>query len=414
MSRRIEQLTQGEVDRLTTEAKPGLYADGGGLGLRINASGAASWTFRYTWEGKGRERGLGSAGKVTLKEARHLAALAGADVRAGKDVVADRKAAAPPPTVRTFREVAGQYIAKEEGGWRNEVHKAQWRSTLENHVYPVIGAKGVDAITVDDVVDVLEPIWVKTPETARRVASRIRLVLDMAIGRGWRTAANPASLAILKHQPRLPKRRVVVEHQAALPYSALPAFMVALRARGGRAAKAVEFVILTAARSMEARGATWGEIDLEAKTWTIPPKRMKGDKQHIVPLSDAAMALLEALRADLNLGVPDPTALLFPSPNNQLEPLSDVAMSKIAKLCAIGVPLTIHGFRSTFRDWAGDCTAFPREVAEQALAHASGDKVEAAYRRGTALAKRRLLMDAWGNFADGLPADSVHAPAIAA
>ena len=164
-------------------------------------------------------------------------------------------------------------------------------------MYPVIGNTTVDAITVADVVDVLAPIWTSTPETARRVAARVKLVMDMAIGLGWRTAANPAALAVLKHQPRLPKRRVVVEHHAALPYGAMPAFMVALRARGGMAARAVELIVLTAARSMEGRGATWGEIDLAGKVWTIPASRMKGDREHVVPLSDAAMALLDELKA---------------------------------------------------------------------------------------------------------------------
>jgi integrase len=411
LARQIEKLTQGEVDRLIAGAKPGLYADGAGLGLRINASGAASWSFRYTLDGKGRERGLGSAGKVTLKEARQLAAKADGDARAGKDVVAERKAAAAPaPTVPTFQEAAALYIQKEEPGWRNPVHRAQWRSTLEHHVYPLIGGKQVDAITVADVVDVLAPIWTGTPETASRVRARIEMILNMCIGLGWRTAANPAALGVLKYQPKLPKRRVVVEHHAALPYGAMAPFMVALRARGGTAAKAVEWIVLTAVRSMEGRGARWAEIDLGSRTWTIPASRMKGGRQHVVPLSDAAMALLEALRADLNEAVPDPTALLFPSPNNPREPLSDVALSKIAKLAAGGADVTVHGFRSTFRDWAGDCTAFPREVAEQALAHASGDKVEQAYRRGTALAKRRELMEAWGDYVDGLPV----APAVAA
>lgn len=415
MAREIERLTQGEVDRLIAEAAPGLYADGAGLGLRINVSGAASWSYRYSLGGKARERGLGSASVVKLPEARRLAAQAGQEARSGRDVVSERKAAATPaPTVPTFQEAARQYIQKEEGSWRNPIHRAQWKATLESHVYPVIGNTTVDAITVADVVDVLAPIWTETPETANRVRARIMMVLDMAIGLGWRTAANPAALAVLKHQPRLPKRRVVVEHHAALPYGAMSAFMEALRARGGTAAKAVEWIVLTAVRSMEGRGATWGEVDLEARIWTLPASRMKGDREHVIPLSDAAMALLEALRDDLAGAKPDPTALIFPSPANAKEPLSDVALSKIAKLAAAGADVTVHGFRSTFRDWAGDCTDFPREVAEQSLAHATGSAVEQAYRRGTALAKRRALMEAWGNYVDGVPTEGASAPAVAA
>jgi integrase len=410
MARQIERLTQGEVDRLITKANPGLYTDGGGLGLKIGGNGSASWSFRYTLDGKARERGLGSASVVPIREARQQAAKAAQDARRGRDVVAERKAAATP-IVATFQDAARQYIAMEEGGWRNPVHRAQWKATLEHHVYPVIGGKPVDAITVADVVDVLAPIWTDTPETANRVAARIKLVLAMCIGLGWRTAANPADLAVLKYQPRLPKRRVVVEHHAALPYAAMLEFMVRLRARGGTAARAVEWIVLTASRSMEARGATWGEIDLDARTWTIPASRMKAKKEHRVPLSDAAMALLTDLR--IELAALDPAALIFPSPNNPLEPLSDVALSKITKLAA-GADVTVHGFRSTFRDWAGDCTAFPREVAEQALAHVTGGAVEQAYRRGTALAKRRALMEAWGDYMDGLPAVGTSAPAVAA
>jgi integrase len=399
MARKIEKLTQGEVDRLITEAKPGLHADGAGLGLRINVNGAASWSYRYTFENKARERGLGPARVVTLKAARAAAIKAGQEVRAGVDVVAESKAAATPaPTVPTFRDAALQYIAKKEGKWRNPVHRAQWKSTLETHVYPAIGSKPVDQITVADVVAILSPIWTKTPETANRVRARVAMVLDMAFGLGWRTAANPAALAVLKHQPRLPDRRVVVEHHAALDYRNMPAFMTALRARGGTAARAVEWIVLTAARSSEARGATWAEVDLTARTWTIPAGRMKGNRPHVVPLSDAAMALLSDMTT-----AHDPDALLFPSPMGAKQPLSDVALSKIAKLAA-GADITVHGFRSTFRDWAGDCTEFPREVAEQALAHVTGDAVEQAYRRGTALQKRRALLEQWGNFADGLPA----------
>jgi integrase len=412
MARTVEKLTQGEVDRLISEAAPGLFSDGGGLGLRIGANGAASWSYRYTLGGKGRERGLGSASVVKLPEARRLAVQAAAEIRSGRDVVAERKAAAAPaPNVATFREAARQYIAKEQEGWRNPVHRAQWTATLERHVYPVIGDKPVSAITVADVVDVLAPIWTETPETANRVASRIRLVLDMTIGLGWRTAANPAALAALKHQPRLPKRSVKVEHHPALPYGAMPAFMVALRARGGTAARAVEWIVLTAARSMEARGATWGEIDLAARLWTIPADRMKGGREHVIPLSDAAMALLTDLRIELS--TLDPAALMFPSPTDAKAPLSDVALSKITKLAA-GANITVHGFRSTFRDWAGDCTDFPREVAEAALAHVAGDSVEQAYRRGTALAKRRALMEAWGDYVDGVPTQAASSLAVAA
>jgi len=303
--------------------------------------------------------------------------------------------------------VAALYIDGREGGWKNEKHRQQWRSTLETHAYPAIGDKPVDRITTGDVMEVLEPIWRTIPETATRVRGRIEKVLEYAKTMEWRTGDNPARWR--GHVENvLPKRNAVraVRHQPALPWQQIGAFMAALATRRGTAAKALSFAILTAARTGEVRGAVWREIDLDAAIWVIPAERMKGGREHRVPLSDAALAILES-RKGLKSG---PASLVF-SAASPSRPLSDMTLSMLVRgmnevadgeqppWCdARGVPIVPHGFRSCFRDWAGESTSYPREVAEMALAHVLKDKTEAAYARGDLFEKRARMMAEWGAF----------------
>jgi integrase len=300
---------------------------------------------------------------------------------------------------RTFREMAEEFIGRNETGWRNAKHRQQWRNTLATYVYPVLGELPVAAIDTGLVVQVLDPIWTEKPETAGRVRGRIEAVLDAATVRGLRQGPNPAqwkgNLAhILPARARVRK----VAHHAALPFDDIPAFLAALRERQGMAARALEFAIFTAARTAEVLGATWGEVDLDAKVWTVPAKRMKAGREHRVPLSGVAIALLEKLRpmALMRNGEPDPVTPVFPGLRRAL-PMSNMTMLMVLRRMKRD-DLTAHGFRSTFSDWAAERTAYPREVVEMALAHAVESKVEAAYRRGDLFEKRRRLMDAWANF----------------
>lgn len=302
---------------------------------------------------------------------------------------------------RTFRECATEFIEKNRAGWRNAKHRQQWENTLATYVYPIIGDLPVSAIDTGLVVQVLDPIWTEKPETASRVRGRIEAVLDAATVRGFRQGPNPAQWkGTLAHI--LPARSRVrkVEHHAALPFNQMPAFLTALRARPGMAARALEFVALTAARTGEVLGARWGEIDLAAKVWTVRAERMKANREHRVPLSDPALAVLEAVQplALTRDGKPDPSAPVFPGPRRAL-PMSNMVLVMLLRRMKRD-DLTAHGFRSTFSDWAAERTAYPREVIEMALAHAIGNKVEAAYRRGDLFEKRRHLMQAWAKFCD--------------
>jgi integrase len=392
---------------------PAVLHDGGGLYLRVSRTGARSWVFRFQLDGKRRDMGLGSYPDISLAEARGRATEHRKQRHDGIDPLDAKEAQRQAQRLsaakgRTFREMAEEFIVRNEVGWRNAKHRQQWRNTLQTYVYPTLGELSVDAIDAGLVVQVLDPIWTEKPETAGRVRGRIEAVLDAATVRGFRKGPNPAQWkGNLAHI--LPTRAKVrgVEHHAALAFDDMPEFLTALRSRSGIAARALEFAILTAARTGEALGATWGEIDLDAKVWAVPAKRMKGGREHRVPLSEAALAVLETVQplALMRDGEPDPTAPLFPGPRRAL-PMSNMTMLMLLRRMKRD-DLTAHGFRSTFSDWAAERTAYPREVVEMALAHAVDNKVERAYRRGDLFDKRRKLMEAWAGFCEAAPSGEV-------
>ncbi|WP_292962328.1 tyrosine-type recombinase/integrase [Novosphingobium sp. UBA1939] len=376
--------------QVATLTEPNIYSDGGGLYLRIRASGR-SWFFIGTLHGKRIELGLGSALDVTLAKARERAAqirtmlLDDIDPRVER---AKAKIAAKP--VVTFGPFAMGLVDDIEDGFRNPKHRQQWRSTLKTYAKPLFEVP-IHEVTTEQILAVLQPIWLSKAETASRLRGRIERILDAAKVKGLRTGENPARgrghLDLL-----LPKRsKASVKHHAALPFAQIAAFMTDLGERPAVAARALEFTILTAARSGEARGMTWGEVNLEDKLWTVPASRMKAQVQHEVPLSDAALAVLTAVKED---GL-KPTDFVFPAPRGGS--LSDMALSQLLKRME-RKDITVHGFRSTFRDWAGETTRFGREEVEMALAHTVASAVERAYRRGRALEKRRELMAAWATY----------------
>ena len=369
---------------------PGRYVDGGGLCLVVDPSGAQRWILRIQSGGRRRDVGLGGASVVSLAEARDLAHDIRRKAKAGADPVAARRA--ERASVPTFEALAKIVHAAHAKVWRNNKHQDQWLSTLETYAFPTFGKVPVNRIETGDVLKVLLPIWTEKPETARRVMQRIRTVLDHATAAGHRSGENPCRVAAIG----LPKQDDTVKHFPALPYADLPAFLPSLReARTSDAIKlALEFLILTAARSGEVRGALKAEIDVGAALWTVPAERMKAERDHVVPLSARALAIVKAA-SELSPG----SALLFPSTRSHGKPLSDMALTMMLRRLRPGI--TAHGFRSTFRDWASETTDFPSEVVEMALAHAIGNRVEAAYRRGNLLDKRRALMDAWAAFALG-------------
>ncbi len=356
--------------------------------------GHRTWVLRYMAAGKRRDMGLGGFPDVTVGGARDAARRAREKIDIGQDPIEARRAAklamiADASKAVTFEEAAKAYMAAHEASWRNAKHREQWRNTLKGLAYPHIGKLGVRDIEVAHVLNVLEPIWQGRTETATRLRGRLELVLDWATARGYRDGLNPARWRghLDKMLPN-PSKIKTRGHLTALPLSELRDFMERLRLVDGMGARAVEFAVLTAARSGEVRGATWAEIDLVEKLWTIPALRMKAGKEHRVPLSPKAVELLGRLP---KIGGTD---LVFSAPRGGI--LSD--MTLIAVLRRMEVDATVHGFRSVFRDWCGEHTNFPREVAEAALAHAIGSSVERAYRRGDALEKRRKLMDAWARF----------------
>jgi integrase len=403
MGKRAAGLTAAKVKT----AAPGRYGDGDGLYLFVRKPESAFWVFRYTIAGRMREMGLGRArgtNAVTLVEARAKGGTLYRAVRDGLDPLAEREAKEAEEKAQaqsaailavTFREAADSHIAAHDAAWRNPKHRAQWSSTLDTYVHPHFGDVPVGEVSTTHVLAALEPIWRTKPETAARVRGRIEAVLTAATVRGQRSGQNPAQwkghLAEI-----LPTRATfaAIEHHPALPYAEAGAFMATLRAQRGTAARALEFAILTAARSGEAMGARWCEIDMDAKVWTVPAARMKGGKEHRVPLSGPAIAVLEGMAMSRN-GT-DRMAFVFPG-GIASKPLSAMALTMTLRRMK-RTDLTAHGFRSTFRDWASEQAGAAREVAEAALAHAIGDKVEAAYRRGDLFDKRRKLMDAWGNF----------------
>ncbi|WP_324262498.1 integrase arm-type DNA-binding domain-containing protein [Altererythrobacter sp. H2] len=366
---------------------PGRYGDGEGLFLLVGPSSGKSWMVRVQKDGRRRDIGLGSASKVSLKLARERAALVRSQIEAGIDPVSERRKAAGVPT---FREAAAIVHAEHKAGWKNGKHQGQWLSSLEAHAFPAFGDRSIALIETADVRDALVPIWLSKPETARRVRQRIRTIIDWAVAKGYREHA----LAMTVIDKALPKQRGKVKHHKALPYSEVPAFMAELRSKETLGRLALEAAILTAARSGEVRNAAWGELDLDAATWTIPASRMKAGRDHVVPLSAQAIALFERLKP-YRRGDSD---LVFPG-QKRAKPLSDMTLTKALR--DMGHDATAHGFRSSFRDWVAEQTSFPSDLAEAALAHVVNDKTVAAYQRGTMLEKRRELMSAWANFCDG-------------
>lgn len=376
--------------------RPGLHAVGGvaGLQLRVSETGAKYWVLRIAIAGKRRDIGLGPFPEVGLAQARKEAAALRAQARKGLDPLAERNAArealqAAVARSLTFDQAASRYLAGKAEQFRNDKHRKQWRSTLETYASPVIGAIDVERVELAHIVNILEPIWRTKTETANRLRGRIEKVLDYASVSGYRSGENPArwrgNLDAILPQPGKLKQ---VRHHRALAFPEAPAFLTALQARDGLAARALEFLLLTAARSGEVRGATWDEIDLEAATWRLPAARMKAQRPHIVPLSAPARALLEALPRLAE------SPYVFPAVRGGS--LSDMALSAVMR--RMGVAATPHGLRSTFRDWVSECTGYAHEVAEQALAHTIPSAVERAYRRGSLLEKRRRLMTDWARY----------------
>jgi integrase len=397
MAKKVERLSATKVAK---ETRPGLYADGAGLYLRVGRGGAKNWAFRFMLAGKAREMGLGGLTKISLADSRKRAGEVRRLLADGIDPInhkegeqAKREAAGKLAAARsmTFDECAAAYMRAHEMSWRNPKHRKQWTSTLATYVSPVFGSLPVQDVNVPLVMKAIEPIWNNKPETASRVRGRVEMVLDWAKVRGFRAGENPARWrGHLDHLlPAIPKVRKV-KHHAALPYDELGAFMQELRARQGTDAAALEFTILTAARTNQTIGARWPEIDFDKRIWTAPAERMKGTldqaADHRVPLSRGAIAVLDRMKGHN-------AEFVFPGMKPG-KPLSNMAMLNLLGRMGRG-DITVHGFRSTFKDWAAERTNFPREVSEMALAHVIDDKVEAAYRRGDLFEKRRRLMDAW-------------------
>lgn len=404
--------------QVTAINKPGKHSDGNGLYLLVKPNGNRSWVLLLIGGGQRREMGLGTPETVSLGAVRKLAADAKAAFAEGRDPIAERVEARPKlhepivvvlpgPKRRarsqggvTFWSFADKLIDEIEDGFRNEKHRKQWRATLKTHAAKLCEME-ISSIVTDDIVVTLQPIWLKVPETARRVRGRIERVLDAARVAGHRDGENPARwkghLELM-----LAKQRKATGHHAAMHYAQVPDFYGDVRRRPAIAARALEFAILTAARTGEVIGMTWGEVDLENRLWTIPALRMKAEAEHSVPLTDGALALLDAQEPKST----EPHRLVFPAQRGGK--LSNMAMSMLLRRMGIeGV--TVHGFRSSFRDWAGEETNFERETVEMALAHTIGNKAERAYRRGRALAKRRALMEAWEAYCLGVSAMPVEA-----
>jgi integrase len=391
----INKLSARSILTLTRKAR---YGDGGGLFLAIDG-GTRKWVFIYRdrQTSRKREMGLGPAPGpdkhgVSLADARAKAAEARKMLWDGKDPLTEKRAARAAAATETFGTFADTYVANVSGGFKSEIHKGQRKLSIESHAASLRPMR-LDAITTEDILRVLEPIWEKTPETGKRTQGRIERILDAARAKGLRTGENPARWkGHLKEL--LGKRKGPKAHHAALAYTDMPAFMIDLRKSKSVSALALEFTVLNASRTGETLGATWAEIDLEQKLWTIPAARMKAAREHRVPLSERAIAILESVRTP-KMGL---SGFVFPGARKG-KPLSNMAMLK--HLCGVRDGVTVHGMRSAFSDWVGDCTSFSEETREFCLAHVKGDKAEAAYRRGDALAKRRKLLKAWCRFLNG-------------
>ncbi|WCP13066.1 Prophage integrase IntA [Sphingobium sp. AntQ-1] len=364
--------------------RPGRFGDGDGLFLVVGATGSKSWVCRVQKHGRRRDIGLGSASKVTLSVARDRAREVRTWVELGLDPVFEKRKASGIPT---FREATAKVYAANRKTWRNEKHEGQWLRTLEAFAFPIIGDIRVSEINGPMIRNVLAEIWLTKPETARRLRQRIGAVLDWAFASGYRETEAPMR-SITKGLPRQPKKD---GHFAAMPYADVAAFMARLRERESFSRLALQFAILTAARSGEVRGAAWTEIDVENALWTIPKERMKAQREHVVPLSRPSIRIIERCSQLRTCECP----LIFPGMKGD-KPLSDMTLTKLLR--EMKQPYTAHGFRSAFRDWASEETDVQGEVAEAALAHMVRDKTEAAYRRGSLLEKRRKLMDDWSTY----------------
>ena len=396
MPRKAAELPPLSINRLK---EPGLWAVGGvaGLYLHVNARGARSWILRVVVGDKRRDMGLGGYPDIGVADARQKAREARLKIEQGVDPILLRKQAkselmALQATDKTFEQAAGEYIKIHADSWSNDKHRKQWESTLAAYAFPVVGKLSLRHIRQEHILKILEPIWTTKTETATRVRGRMESILDWAKVKGLRSGENPASWkGHLDHMLPAPTRLKKIEHLTAVPVREMPGFMVKLRQAAGIAAQALEFLILTAARSGEVRGITWEEVSLDDALWIVPAERMKMKKEHRVPLSNRAVDILKSQpRIDGN-------PLVFPAPRGSQ--MSDATMSAVLK--RMNVDATVHGFRSSFRDWCGDYTNYPRDLAEQCLAHGADDPVEAAYRRGDALERRREIMNEWSKFIAG-------------
>lgn len=376
--------------KIKTLDKPGIYGDGDGLYIRVQAKGSKNWLFIYRRGTARTEIGLGGYGQgtapVSLALAREKAEAIRQRLARGEDPMSERR----PHKPKTFKDCMEDLISAKESEWTNPKHADQWRMTLREYAKP-LHDKPVADIVMGDVKDCLMPHWQERPETADRLRSRIQAVIDYAIAHEWRTAGNPARWRGLLDKVMPARKKLQRGHHAALAYKDAPAFAKKLRQSSGTAARAVEFLALTATRTREGREAVFSEVDTKAKTWTVPAGRMKAGKEHVVPLTDRALQIVDTMRQKA-------TSPFMFGGSQDGKPVSDTAMTKALRLASPDKSATLHGLRSMFRDWAGDCTEHPREVAEACLAHAVGNDVEQAYRRSDALEKRRSLMTDWAGY----------------
>lgn len=403
-----EQKAMAFTIRRVETAPAGKYADGtrSGLWLKVSPTGARRWFVRVVVDGKRREMSLGSYPVVSLAGAREKAAEAQRLAAQGIDPIQHRDQQSAVSTVPTFTQAAARYIRAHRRGWKNAKHGRQWCATLKTYARPIIGNKPVDQISTEDVLTILAPIWQTKTETAKRLQGRVENIVDFATAHKWRSGDNPARwrghLDKLLARPARVKR---VRHHPAMPYAEVPGFLAELSGVEGIAARALHFVILTAVRTSEALNARWSEIDLDAAVWTIPAERMKAKREHRVPLTEAAIGILRSLPRI------DGEDWLFPG-GRAGRPLSTMALLMCMRRLGYGVDgdrgdYVPHGFRSSFRDWCGEVSSFPREIAEAALAHVIGDKTEAAYARGDLFAKRRRLMESWAEWCGKGPPSNV-------
>jgi len=390
MPKIAKTLTAAAVAKLR---EPGRYPVGGvdGLMLRVTPSGTRLWVCRVVAFGKRRDFGLGRYDEVSLSQARDAARALRLSISQGIDPTLPPPKSTSLPKPHSFKEAADAFISGKQHEWKNPKHRQQWVNTVETYAHPILGERDVASIALSEVLEVLQPIWISKTETASRLRGRIETILDYAAVQGWRSGDNPARWkGLLDKVLPSAKKLKNTRHHPAMPLSQTPIFIKHLQDMKGISAFALQFLILTAARTSEVLAARWNEINMESALWTIPAERMKAERQHFIPLSEQVIQLLSKLPRS------DNSDWIFPSPRKKGEILSNNALRKIMQ--EYGVHYVPHGFRSTFRDWAGDETEYPRELAEAALAHVIEDETEAAYRRGTAIKRRRPLMQDWADY----------------